>query len=87
MGQWVVDERGPYEVPEGSAERSPGEDRPAASAASVDTDRRLGRSHPPGPGLGPGENGATLTSREAKHPPKFNDVSRHLLTVSRDLTG
>jgi hypothetical protein len=33
-----------------------------------------------------GEEGATITSRDAGHPQKCNDVSRHLLTVSRDIT-
>jgi plasmid maintenance system antidote protein VapI len=32
-------------------------------------------------------DGATITSRDVGHPQKCNDVSRHLLTVSRDITG
>jgi hypothetical protein len=42
--------------------------------------------HPQGPGLDSGEDGATITSRDAGHPQKCNDVPRHLLTVSRDIT-
>src|SRR4029453_7318145 len=33
-----------------------------------------------------GEDGATITSRDAGHTQKCNDVPRHLLTVSRDIT-
>ena len=47
---------------------------------------QLAAGHPQGPGLDTGEDGATITSRDAGHPQKCNDVPRHLLTVSRDIT-
>jgi hypothetical protein len=47
---------------------------------------RVGRRPPEGPGLDTGEDGATITSRDVGHPQKCNDVPRHLLTVSRDIT-
>ena len=47
---------------------------------------RLAAGHPQGPGLDPGEDGATITSRDAETPRKCNDVPRHLPTVSRDIT-
>jgi hypothetical protein len=46
----------------------------------------LAEGHPKGPGLDPGEDGATITSRDAETPHNCNDVPRHLLTVSRDIT-
>jgi hypothetical protein len=46
----------------------------------------LAEGHPQGPGLDTGEDGATITSRDVGYPQKCNDVSRHLLTVSRDIT-
>jgi hypothetical protein len=39
-----------------------------------------------GRGLDTGEDGATITSRDVGHPQKCNDVTRHLLKVSRDIT-
>ena len=47
---------------------------------------RLAAGHPQGPGLDPGEDGATLQAGMPNNPPKCNDVPRHLLTVSRDIT-
>ena len=46
----------------------------------------LAEGHPKGPGLDPGEDGATITSRDAETPHNCNDVPRHLPTVSRDIT-
>ena len=44
------------------------------------------KADPKGPGLDLGEDGATITSRDAETPINANDVPRHLLTVSRDIT-
>lgn len=48
---------------------------------------RLAAGHPQGPGLDTGEDGATINTGMPKHPTKCNDVPRHLLTVSRDITA
>lgn len=47
---------------------------------------RLAAGHPQGTGLDAGENGATIPVGSVdNHPPKSNDVPRHLSTVSRDI--
>ena len=46
---------------------------------------RLAAGHPQGPGLDPGEDGATIAAG-MPNTTRINDVPRHLLTVSRDIT-
>jgi hypothetical protein len=70
----------PRGLPPGPPKRDPG------YTAPPQPESRLAAGHPKGPGLDPGEDGATITSRDAEHPPKCNDVPRHLLTMSRDIT-
>jgi hypothetical protein len=47
---------------------------------------RLAAGHPQGPGLDPGENGATIPSRDAETAPQMQRCLETLLTMSRDIT-